>query len=171
MNLQQPSTFSQQLAKVFAANASGSSITAPTPTTTEPTGDGVFESILAEGTVALNALWLIFYGTRSSADNETFTARVTGWKKVTTLWVPIPLLALALTQGTSTGVAAAEVIATEYFADTITASTAFTSAYEIISPADNTIAAVKVDFAGCRKVQVQLAKGTNATCNVLAAGF
>ncbi len=156
--------------KLFSSNASGSSITAPTPTTTKPSGDGVVSGV-ASGSDGYNGLALAFYGTRSAADNETMTARLTGWRLVGTLWVPVPLLALAITQGTSVGVAGADVVATEYFADTITASTAFTSANEIINPADNTIALVKVDFCGFQLIQVQLAKGTNATCNCLAAGF
>ncbi len=164
------STWESKLLKLFAANTAAASITAPAPTNTEPTGDGVLD-LRRGGESVMGGAMLHFFGTRTAADNETFTARLTGWRNVSGLWVPVPLLALNLTQGTSTGVAAGDVLDTEYFADTIVVSTAFTSAYEILSPADNTIGAVKVDLAGCRKLQVQLAKGTDATCNVLAAGF
>lgn len=156
--------------KLYAANVTAASITNPTPSTTAPTGDGVFNMALSAD-AGLNAVQLVFYGTRTSADNETFTARVTGYRKVGTLWVPFPLLALSMVQGTSVGVAGADVVATEYFADTIAVTSAFTSLYEVSSPADNTIAYVTIDPVGCRYLRVDLAKGTNASCNVLAAGF
>lgn len=152
--------------KLFATDVLASSITAPLPTVTDPAVSSGFLD-----TTAGNIAAIVFYGTRTSSDNETFTARITGWRNIALLWIPVPLLALAITQGTSVGVAATDVVATEYFADTITASTSFTSAMEIISPADNTIAMVKVDPVGCRYVQVQLAKGTNATCNALGAVY
>ena len=162
-------TINDRFAKLFASNQSGSSITAPAPTTTGPSGDGIFD--VRAGNHPFNAIALAFFGTRTSADNETFTARITGWRRISTLWVPVPLLALSLTQGTSVGVAGSDVVATEYFADTITASTAFTSAFEIVSPADNTVGLVKVDVFGCELLQVQLARSTNAACNALVAGF
>jgi hypothetical protein len=162
-------TLVNEFTKLFAANTAAATITALVPTATEPTGNGVLDAMT--NWAGANAAFLQFFGTRTAADDETLTAKVTGWRLMGTLWVPVPLLALALTQGTSVGVASQPVVATEYFADTVTASTAFTSAYELISPADNTIAGVKVDFFGCRKLQVQLAKGTNATCNCLAAVF
>jgi len=166
------STLIQDFEKLHAANVSAASITAPTPTATAPVDgvDGVIGA-LSGNDEAGNAAAIVFYGTRTSADNETFTARVTGWRKVGDLWIPIPLLALTLTQGTSVGVAGQAVGASEYFADTITASSAYTSAYELVGPADNGVACVKVDFFGCRKLQVQLAKGTNASCNALAGVF
>lgn len=165
-----PTTFVDDFRKLFSSNVSGAAISALVPTVTEPEGDGVLGPLRGEFEAG-NAAAIVFYGTRTAADDETFSARVTGWRKLGDLWVPVPLLALSLTQGTSTGVAGQDVGAGEYFADTITASTAFTSASEIISPGSNGIGCVKVDFFGCRKVQVQLATGTNATCNALAAMF
>jgi hypothetical protein len=165
------STIINTLRKLFSANTSANSITKPAPTLTEPTGDGILD-FSALGNAPGNLALLAFFGTRTSADNETFTARVTGWKKATGgLWIPFPLLALSLTQGASHGVAAGDVLAAEYFADTVTASTAFTSSNELISPADDTIALVKVDPCGAAKLQVQLAIGTNAACNCLAGTF
>lgn len=156
--------------KLFSSNQSGSSITKPSPTITEPSGNGIYELLPAGLQQTVGALFA-FYGTRTSADNETMTARISAWRKIGSLWIPTPLLLLAITQGTSVGVASQDVVATEYFADTITATTAFTSAYEIISPVDDTIALVKVDPCGAQKLQVQVAKGTNATANCLASAF
>lgn len=162
-----PSTFAASFQKLYAANVTTSTLTAPTPTTTEPVGDGVFE--MGQGPVPANSLHLAFVGT--DAQNETFTALVVGWRKLGALWIPTPLLALTITLGTATGVEESGVIDTELFADTIAASTAHTSAYELISPANNGVAGVKVDLFGCQKVQVLLAVGTGASCNALAAGF
>ncbi len=169
-----PGTRMDPFSKLFASNQTGSSITAPIPTVTEPTGDGILnlESInrVAGALSPPNSVVVAFFGARTGA-NQTATARLTGWRKIGTLWIPVPLLALALTQGTSIGIAATDVVATDYFVDTITASTAFTSAYELISPADDTVAAVKVDLFGCEKLQVQVAKGTCTSVNALAASF
>jgi hypothetical protein len=164
-------TPAQDYVKLFAANQTGAAIAAPPPTTTAPTGDGMFSSApdVSYGEERLNSCGLVFYG--AGADNSTFTARVTGWRKVGALWVPVPLLALSGVFGSAVGVAAADVLDTERFADTLTASTGYTSAYELISPADNTVACAKVDFFGCQFVQVQVARGTATSVNVLATGF
>lgn len=157
----------QDYVKLYIANVAAASITTPAPTTTEPTGDGVID---CEG---YSWAELVFYGVRTAADNETFTARVSTYRPVYhgNLWVPEPLLALNLTQGTAVGVAGSDVVATEYFADTATVATAYLPAaeYAVTSPADNTLATVKVALRGARKLQVQLAKGSNASCNVLCA--
>lgn len=160
--------------RLFSANVTAETITAPSPTTTKPSGDGILGPVrgIAE---AGNAAKIWFTGT--DAANETLTALITGWTYVEGtenapgLWVPTPLLALSITLGTSTGVSGAIVPETELFADTITASNAYTSAYEIISPANNSPGCVKVDFFGCALVQVQLAVGTGASGNAVAAVF
>ena len=85
--------------------------------------------------------------------------------------MPTPLLALSFTLGTSVGVAAQSVINTHRFADTAAATTAFTESNEIISPADNTVAVVKVDHFGSEMVQVQVAIGTATNVNCLWALF
>lgn len=169
-------TASVPYVKLFSADQSGSSITIPTPTMTAPSGDGIIDATSIDGRQDFSSILLKFFGVRTSADNETFTARVTGWRRfgqtgLNDLWIPTPLLSLALTQGTSIGVASTPAIATNYFADTIVVSTAFTNAYEVISPADNSIALIKLDIFGSQLVQVQLAKGTNAACNGAAATF
>lgn len=165
-----------QLQKVFAANvADAGPIVAPVPTTTMPDGEGVIDVSYPNMSLESihNGALLIFYGTRTAADNETLTARITGWRHVANLWVPIGLANLLVTLGTQTGVSGADVSETEYFADTIADSgTPWPTAASIAgnhSPADNTAAAVVIDSHNCTRVQVQLARGTCASCNALIA--
>jgi len=157
------STGQQTFTRLYAANVSAASITNPIPQLARPTGDGVIDA-------SLDNVSLVFFGTVSGG-SQTATARVTGWRKTGSLWIPVPLLALSLTFGTQTGVASADVDNNQKFVTTITASTAFTTANEIISPGDNTIAEVKVDFHGCQFIQVDLAKGTCTDINALVSTF
>src|SRR5688572_26547695 len=86
---------------LYSANVTAGSITAPVPTTTEPSGNGVFDNRFSrDRRSAMNYVVVAFFG--AGADNATGTARVTGWRKVSSLWVPVPLLALNFTLGTST---------------------------------------------------------------------
>ena len=151
---------------LFAAVVTAASITPPSPTITEPTGNGVFAM---DQSVGFNSAAFAFFG--GNSNNGTFTARITGWRKLGDLWIPVPLLALAGTLGAMTGVAGQAVTNSQLFADTLTASTAFTTAYEIINPTADQIALVKVDAFGCRKLQVQLAKNSCDNVGALGAGF
>lgn len=159
--------------KLYAANVSTAGpLSASAPTTTRPTA-GAVDRALGGALCGRNVLAVLFFGARSSGDNETFTARIEGWSHLGGLWIPTPLLALTLTQGTSVGVAGQDVLNTNYFADTLVADTAYTSAYELVqaATADNSIAMLKVDTAGFEIVQVRLAKGTNASANALVREF
>lgn len=159
--------------KLFTANVTSSSFSPLVPTGNEPSiGNGVLDmagEALSDRAGASLAQFA-FYG-QDSAD-QTFTARITGWRAFTTdvgtLWIPTPLLALTLTMGAAGG--DGDVLDTvDFFVDTIVADSEFTEAKEIISPADDTVALVKVDAAGCKYVQVQLATGSCSQCNVLGA--
>lgn len=158
-------TFSDAFRSLFSAVVTGGTITAPSATSTEPTGDG----ILRMDSNPFNSAVFAFFG--GNSNNGTFTARITGWRKIGDLWVPVPLLALAGTLGAMTGVSGQSVTNSQLFADTITASTAFTSAYEIINPANDQVALVKVDAFGCQKLQVQVAKNSCDSVAALGAGF
>lgn len=154
------------LQKLFTANTTAATITNRTPTPNEPKGNGILNGRKA------NQALLFFHG--AGSNNQTMTARITAWSKTSLgLWVPTPLLGLDIILGPATGTVAGEVVATELFADTIsvTSGTGFTSAYEIISPADNTIACIKIDTFGSPLVQVDLAKGTCTSCNALGRMF
>lgn len=174
--LTQTTTFNQSMTVLYSADVSAASITNPIPKVAAPSGNGVFLlNTLSDNSMASgpNNVGLVFFGTGLAT--QTATARVTGWRQVgsgaTALWVPVPLLALNLTIGSQTGVAGQVIDATHLFVTTITASTAYTSANEIISPGDNTCAEVKVDTHGMYYLQVDLAKGTCTAVNCAAFGF
>lgn len=162
------STWIDPFQSLHSAVVTASSITPPVAMTTEPTGDGVF-NMFSTHTVPLNSAVIAFFG-GNSADG-TFTARITGWRKIGTLWIPTPLLTLSGILGAMTGVAGTGVTASQLLADTLTVSTAFTTAYEIINPTGDQVAIVKVDAFGCEKIQVQVAIGTCNNIAALAAGF
>ena len=156
--------------KLYAVNVTALAITPPAPTTTEPATGMYYASPDSLSTDdKYNAAALCFFG--EGPDNGTATATVIQWRRIGTLWVPTPLLDLNLTFGTSVGVAGSPVSNTERFADTIAESTVYTEAKEIISPAGNKVAVVKIDFFGGDAVQVLLAKGTMTSVNVGIAGF
>lgn len=164
------STINARFVSLFSSVVTTGSIAAPVAMANEPTGNGIFSMAQGSGSpVALNSAAVAFFG-GNSADG-TFTARLTGWRRIGDLWIPVPLLALAGTLGAMTGVAGQSVSVSQLFADTLTVSTAFTNAYEIINPASDQVALVKVDLFGCEKLQVQVAKGTCDNVGALAAGF
>lgn len=174
----QSTTPRTQFNKLYAANSTASSVTAPTPTLTEPTGDGFYRCGASGDEGNINYVDLRIFG--AGADNTTGTGLLVGWRKAvdpsgvaTALWIPKKLLSLAFTFGTSVGVAAAVAINTDRFADTITVATAYipTSAYNVNSPADNSVASVEVDATGFDFIQFLPATGTATNVNGLAAGF
>lgn len=105
------------------------------PTTTQPSGAGVFfpggtpSATYALGTENLPSslstsysVMAVFFG--AGSDNTTFSSRLIGWKQTQgisalSLWVPVPLLQVQCTLGTSIGIASADVINTDRFADGI----------------------------------------------------
>lgn len=165
--MQTISTWPARFQSLFTAVITAGTITAPNATTTEPTGDGILTMNNNPG--AFNAAAFVFFG--GTAALGTFTARITGWRRIGNLWIPVPLLALAGTLGTMTGANGEVVTASQLFADTLTASTVFTSAYEIINPTGNQVALVKVDGFGCEKLQVQVAKNSCTNIAALGTGF
>jgi hypothetical protein len=143
-------------------------------------GTGFFKMASVQGDNGLytgsNILALFFFGRRSAADNETFSALINGWQRIGengTQWFPVPLLELTLTQGTYVGAAGLPVENHHYFTDTIVVANAYVSAasYEVVSPVGNLIGMAKIDMAGCEFAEVQLKTGTNAGCNALARPF
>jgi hypothetical protein len=165
-------TITRPFSVLYAANTTASSITTPVPTVTPPTkGDNGF-LIMDQGSYAL----FQFFGTTTA--DQTMVARLTAWRRVngsgSALWVPSPLLLLALTLGTPPGVAATPVDASQLFADTIVVTTKWIedTAFAIKSAGDNTVAEVKIDVAGAEYVQVQLHKNASAvSCNALGLTY
>lgn len=166
-------TISKPFHKMFDVDVAASSIALLIPTRTAPSGNGVIPVDDSTPSAGIDDfLTLCFYSNRSSGDNETATAKITGWRQIRGLYIPLPLASLALTFGTTVGLAADPVVTnTQYFADTITQAATLLPDSQVISPADNSIAYVKLDPFGCELIQVQLAKGTNTSLNVLSSFF
>ena len=127
-----------------------------------------------------NVVTLVFYGVGS--DNATFSARLIGWRRVyengvesTSIWIPVKLCEVAVTLSTAVGVAGKLIDETNRFADTIalTGTTANDDvSIDIVSPADNTIAHMVVDFKGAEVIEVTFTTGGSATsCNALWATY
>lgn len=136
-------------------------ITPPAPGSPSPNGgnaNGVFApsglpAPVSGGTNAAPALITelsllgCFFGT--GADDATFLAQLIGWKQTigiaaTSLWIPVPLLEVTCTLSTIEGVAGADVIATERFADTLVLTSGYSTTYgggtQVTSPTGNVIA-------------------------------
>jgi hypothetical protein len=162
-----------EFSKVCAANSTASSFASKVPTTTEPTGDGVV-SPLRSGGVYDNVL-LAFYGTGN--DDTTFDARVIGWRKISTLWVPVPLFQLTATLSTAVGVSGAAVTDSERFADTLALSADFTGAdgvsvqVQSLSGLTNKVAHLVFDAKGFTKFEVLFDLTGATAANALWAGY
>jgi len=149
------------LEKVLATNSAATSFTDPAATTTRPVNA---ISMRRAGSIA-DRLFLVPYGTGDA--NDVFEMWVTGWRKITStagvvLWVPTRLVKLTCTLGTAVGVAGTEVVATELFADTITATMGISNvSYFLFSTTDNTPAHAIVELNGCDLVEFTFDMTTN----------
>lgn len=151
--------------KWHSSNDSSSAFTAPAATTTKPSTNIIDRGL----TVCENLIQVMPFGT--GADNTTFDMRIIGWNAVSngTLWVPTLLAGFSCTLSAAVGVAGSDVIATERFADTITAASYNpTSGAEAISPTGDVAGHVVVDVKGADVVQVvyDMTGATNANCLV-----
>lgn len=134
-----------------------------------------------DGREAQNVVLVIPFGTDTA--DQTFKFRLIGWrlaverdseeKLATAIWIPVTLGEFTATLGTSPGLAGTVIGSTQLFADTIALSG--TSGNDdidisITSPADNTIAHVKVDLAGFQKLEITFDRNSSAaSCNALIA--
>lgn len=166
-------TFCGKLKKVQSSNSTDASFDALVSTTTEPTGDGVIDLVDLGGYQHNNAKFIPF-GT--DANNETFKMRISGWRPLeisgsTTLWVPTLLCEVTVTlSSTQAGVAGAGVVATEYFADTLTLTYPATDGIstQVVSPANDLPGHVVIDCKGCAKLRVDFDRNSSAaSCNAL----
>lgn len=160
-------TESLPLALVRATASTATSFAALAPTTTKPSGDGV---VPIGKTSATSRTFLLLLPIGTDAANETYDMRVSGWGVIGTLWVPRHLVTVSVTLGTQVGVAGTNVTDSTYFADTITYSKG-DEATRISSPADNTIAWVRVDMQGCSLAKVEFDSTGSATANALYHTF
>lgn len=152
--------FSNEWNKALVANATDSSYASRINTITEPTGVGVFN---ASG----ENLQLLPFGT--GADNSTFNMRVVGLKALrsggSVLWLPEIICDLAVILSASVGVAGADIVAAERFADSI----ALTSGIAVLPlvPADTNARAI-LDISEYQKYEIlfDLVTATAANCLV-----
>lgn len=157
----------QRIAELLrSSNSTAATFSDPTPTTTEPSGDGVFSS--GAERIALN-----FFGT--DAADETGDVALFGWSRqitapgdgATPLWVPTFICELALTLGSTKGVSGQDVDNNQFFVDTITLTTGNADLVEVTSPAGNRIASVIIDNFGAEIIEARFALGTAASLNGL----
>ncbi len=175
----------QSFEKARTTNQTSASFVAKVPTTTEPTGSGstatnasVRQLGQLNGRAYTSSVIVCPYGVGS--DTNTFSVRVIGWRRVgnadsgTVLWIPVLLAEIEATISTGagcTGVAGADVVATEYFADTITVTYGNANvSVEVVSPAADIPAHAVVSTKGFQKIELSFSTGSSATsCNALIA--
>ena len=159
-----------QLRKALASNSTDNSWSAKAPTTTKPSGNGVFE-LSASGKVDK---WLVLQPFGSDAQNEAFDVRVWGWVKgddddstISNLWVPALLADLTCTLG---NIAASDLGTNNFLADTITENDGDSDGgvlVETVSPAEDLPSAVHVNLRGCGLMEFAFNRDTAAPANCL----
>lgn len=167
--------------RVLATNNTSSAFTAKTDTTTAPpaangesAGGYIDLRAGSAGNMAPNTVLIKPYGT--DADNETGSVRVYGVKEIrsgsTTSYTHVLLGEWAFTlSSTLTGVAGGVVVATEYYADTITRTVGVENvADQVLSPTSDEPAHILVDCKGHTALLVELIVGTATSVNALYAG-
>ena len=166
-------TRSNGFKKFYATNATDASFPSKIATTTQPANDGVYDftanGISPNGLLIPSAIVVIPYGVGS--DNNTQKIRIIGWRLIGTLWVPTPLCQFTCTLSAAVGVAGATVVATERFADTLTADSMNPSGgVEAVSPTGDLVAHFVVDIKGCPIIEATFDRNSSATsCNALWA--
>ena len=149
-------TMSTDFRKAKATNATDTSFPSKIVTRTEPTNDGVHNLTQSEG-AAQNGMVVIPY--ILGDDDDACAMRIIGWRRIgknpaTNLWIPAILAELTCTASTAVGIAAADVLNTERFCDTIVLVTGNDDiSIDIVSPTGNVIAHAVVDLKGFQKVE------------------
>lgn len=168
-------TLSHDLRKLYAANSVATTLTWPVPTTTKPSGNGILDARPNENSAEGlgNQAIVHFFGTTTA--NQTGSALLIGWNVAAangvSLYVPTPLLLVDFTLGAATGVFATAIVGSgELLADTIAIASGgeFSESNIVISPENDSVAAVVVDLLGAALIEVRAYRGTAASVNALA---
>lgn len=132
--------------KACATNAADTSFPSRIPTATRPdANDGVHS--LQNDAYTKHWIRVVPYGVGD--DDAVFEMWITGWSQIDGLWIPTRLVKLTCTLSTAVGVAGEAVVATERFADTITATKGVSNVtYKLQSTEDNTPAHALVFVEG-----------------------
>lgn len=167
------------LRKAFAANSTSADFTAKIPTSTKPTGTGVFDLCDSQYGVGTNGLvpqflQLIPFG--GNSNNETFSLRVWGWSQVvnqTALYIPQLLVELAVTFGSIDGTAiATNMLMADTLVVTYGATDEKTLGTTVISPANDVSASALVHLRGCQFIEFDVdLTGTGDAGNVYWRAF
>lgn len=151
--------------RIRATNSTDSAFTAPVATTTQPSGEGVLDYTVAP------PAWLAVYPFGTGSDGNQFDVRVIGWRLVDTLWIPAILVQFTATLSTFVGLAGADVLDTERFADTVSAPAANLGNADVncvaYSPQNNTPGLYVLDAIGCTVFRVDFARSTASAANAL----
>ena len=151
----------------LASSSTDTAFDSEIPTVTQPAADQI--DIPVAGAAVPDNLQLVFIGT--SAANQLFDYRVTGWAKIDTLWIPTMLVQGTVTLGAKTGVAAKAVTNSYYFADTLDvdypSANLLGQTVSIVSPENDLIAHLMIDLRGYSIVTVKFDRDTAASCNAL----
>lgn len=152
-------TVKSKSARCWETNSTDTSFSQKLPTTTEPTGEGIFEP-------EHNLTLLMPYGT--DGENETFDMRVYGWTQINSLWIPARVFSVTCTLAALTldGVAGEVVDDDDIFCDTI-ASLVGDSDVKLVSNGDSDVSYLIFDHGGFRKLEIDFDRVTAASCNAL----
>lgn len=165
--------------RAFGTNTTSSAFTSIIPTITEPTavnpgesGSGIFNLAPGGCDSIPDAMLVYFFG--AGADNDTFDVRLWGWDRIgsvqgTMLWTPSPIASFTCTLSQAVGIAAADIINTDRFVDTIvvnaiapqpfipnvnaTPAAEYFGTIKINSPANNFRGFAIVPLLGYEKIQ------------------
>jgi hypothetical protein len=162
-------------AKVSNDNITTSAFPALVPTTTEPAGPGVIQWS-GPATVTANAytspdrdeapsgalVLLVGQGDAGSS----FSHQLTGWQRLGSLWIPVPLLQVDVALGSTVGVAGAPVDASTRFADSLSLTLSASSA-DIVSPSDGRLAYYLVHPLAFDKLQFTFSLSSATSANAL----
>jgi hypothetical protein len=162
--------------KVLATNSTASAYAAKADVVTLPSSAGYVD--LSSGSpvdYVPNTVLFKFFGT--DADNETGSVRVYGVRTCRNSsneilsYTHVLLGEWAFILSALTGVAAGVVVASEFYADTITRTTGIENvADQILSPTSDEPAHLLMDTKGHSLLFVELIVGTSASVNALYAG-
>ena len=142
-----------------AANSTATSFAALHETIRSTTPSGI-------RTNGANSILIWPFGT--DANDETFNIKVVHWWEGNLSWGYIEGFVGVCTMCTEVGVASGDVIATEFFCDTI-AYTSGLAPYSIPSATANFPAFIRIDTLGAKIIQLDFDRVTAASCNAIVA--
>lgn len=157
-----------------SASSNSSALTADSAkaaSTTEPTEDVSAGRFIFGDQAIVDRVLMELGFILTDAANETASAAVWGWYRIGGLWVPKLLCVLTITAGARPGVSGGDVTDTEFFADTIAASTDNTTRDVSVSGASDGIATAEIDHRGAKWIEVEVTSTSSATVKPFAKGL